>query len=87
MNERIYPEICYGLTLPHWLTCEQAAQQFGNLNGCARVLLQDLAAACVIRRQWCYGAWYYSRDDVELVAATLARRPLVDALRYSRKER
>jgi hypothetical protein len=78
-DERIYRQVCYAPPLKHWLTCEQAAQRYAVLAPCARQLLQDLAAACVIRRQWVYQHCYYHRDDVELVVATLMRRPLVDA--------
>lgn len=67
-------DLCYALELPHCLTSEQAAQQFGPLRACALALLPSLAAACVIRRQWMYHHWYYHRDDVQLVAATLARQ-------------
>jgi hypothetical protein len=70
--DRIHMHIRYAPEVPHWLTGEQAAQQFGPLHRCAPVLLANLAAACVIRRQFIHRCWYYHRDDVALVAATLA---------------
>jgi hypothetical protein len=78
-DDRIHARLRYALELQYWLTGEQAAQQFHPLRNCLWVLC-DLAAAGVIRRQWLYGSCYYQRDDVALVAATLAcvgvpRRP------------
>jgi hypothetical protein len=77
-DEPIYPELCYAIALPQWLTCEQAGQEFQVLQRCASPLLRELAAERVIRRQFCYGAWFYARDDVALVAATLERRRMAD---------
>jgi hypothetical protein len=87
-DEPVYPELCYAISLPQWLTSEQAAQQFRVLQRCASPLLRALAAERVIRRQFCYGSWFYARDDVALVAATLERRRMADwPTRHSRSQR